>query len=449
MLRRKAKKEETAGDDLSSLPMMDLKLSAYGKDESQGVMLACKQLPGYPTAMGILGMALLARADRVLLDYSANATAVRFRVDGVWENNPPMDRPTGDAALVVLKRFFGMNPNERRAHQSGKMALMSNKVDWVLELNSQGVNAGERVLLTFDTKKPVLKTLEELGMREAMRDEFKPIINGHGVVIISAPAGHGLPTTWRIALDTADKFVRDWVSLEDERAADPEIINVTQHLIKSSSGETPYERLYQMLLKQPDVFVLPKLYDDEVVKTLLDQVTKQGKHVVTKLVANDAVDALIQVLNENRANAKELLMSITGVLNQRLVRRLCDTCRQPFAPSPQLLQKLGIPPGRVNRLFQPYILPPPDKRVDDKGNPIIPCPKCGGRGYLGRMAIFELLKVDDNMRKAVLKYIKQPDAIRQFAKQNGHLGFQEEGILAVVLGTTSLQELQRVLAPAK
>jgi type II secretory ATPase GspE/PulE/Tfp pilus assembly ATPase PilB-like protein len=135
-----------------------------------------------------------------------------------------------------------------------------------------------------------------------------------------------------------------------------------------------------------------------------------------------------------------------GSINLRLIRRLCPDCRQPFQPAPQLLQKLGIPAGRVSVLYQPYIPPPPEQRVDANGKPIeIPiCRKCGGRGYFGRAAIFELLAMNEEIRQAMLQ-TPSVDAIVPIARKNGFLTLQEEGILAVATGMTSLQELQRVL----
>ena len=433
--------------DTQLLPSFEIKPTMYSANEAQGVLIASRQLPGYPTAIGLFGAALSCRADRILIDYAANAVAVRFRVDGVWEANPPMDRPTGDAALVVIKKIMGMDPNERRLRQLGKCTLATQTIAWLTECTSAAVASGERVLVNFEPKKPLLKSLEELGMREAMREQFRAALNAHGgLMIISAPAGHGLPTTWRVGLEAADRFVRDWISLEDGEHPDGEIINVTQHLIKSAEGETPEQRLYQVMLKQPDVFVLPSLYNDDVVEKILEQVKTQDKHAVTKTVANDAVEAIIAVLSTHRKKAKELLLSISAVSNQRLMRRLCQTCRQPFTPSPQMLQKLGIPPGRVSQLYQPFVLPPPDKRIDAEGKPILPCPTCSGRGYYGQFAIFELLTVDDEVRKSVLQNAKNPAAIRQFLKTKGHLSLQEEGVLAVALGQTSLQELQRVFS---
>jgi type II secretory ATPase GspE/PulE/Tfp pilus assembly ATPase PilB-like protein len=439
----KSKKKASAEEEL---PPIDLKPTAFDKNEAQGVLIACKQLPGYPIALNILAQGMKLRADRILLDYSAQGVAVRARVDGIWEAMPAMDRPTGDAALVVIKKLWGMNPAERRAKQDGKCAATFMKGDWVLLVSSQGTQTGERVLVTIDPKKPVLKALSDLGMRDKLQEKLKGFLNGHGLVLISAPASHGLPTTWRIALESADRFMRDWQSIEIKGEADAEMININQNIFDPKAGETPEETLRKVCLKQPDVLVLPSLYNDKVVEQVLVQLNTEHKHIVTKIVANDPVEAAILLLSTYKAHAKELLESLSCVLNQRLVRKLCDSCRQTFQPTPQLLQKLGIPAGRVTQLYQPFVAPPPEQRVDAKGNPIeIPiCSKCNGRGYFGRAAVFELLEITPEMRAAILKYAKTPDAIRQYAKKSGHLTFQDEGLLAVATGLTSLQELQRI-----
>ncbi|MFO0014677.1 MAG: ATPase, T2SS/T4P/T4SS family [Planctomycetota bacterium] len=449
---RKKKQESNAATNVPGadvpLPALEIKPMGISKDEATGLIIACKQLPGYPIALVLVANAISGRADRILIDYSAQGAAVRYRVDGMWETLPAMDRVSADSALVVFKKILGLNPAERRARQDGKFGTNFKEIDWIVSFTSMGVPSGERVLFSIDRKKPVLKTLTDLGMRDGMQEQFKTMMNGNGgLVVISGPATHGLPTTWRIALENADKFVRDWVSIENKADAEPEIINVTQYCYEKGTADTPTAVFEKVRLKQPDVFVMPSLIDNEVLDALLNQITKEKKHAVTRVVANDAFDALLQILGNYPNQAKTLLKIIPGVLNQRLIRRLCDQCKQPYQPTAQLLQKLGIPPGRVNKLFNPSILPPPEQRVDAKGNPVeFPiCNRCQGRGYLGRMAIFELLTIDDTMRQAIAKYAGKPDELRKFAKTRNHLSFQEEGILACALGVTSLQEIQRLL----
>jgi type II secretory ATPase GspE/PulE/Tfp pilus assembly ATPase PilB-like protein len=450
MVFKKSKPKPAANTGEIILPPLEFKPNVGDRQQQQGLLLACRQIEQYPAAVMLIAQALQNRADQILMDYAAQGVAVRIRVDGLWEGMPAMDRPTGDAVLMVLKRLCGLNPADRRSRQNGKLPMSLNG-DWIMEFTSQGTPTGERVLMRIEPKKPMLKTLSDLGMREKMQEQVRGMLNGDkGLAIISGPPGQGLPTTWRVALEAADKFVRDFHIFEDKNVAEPELINVTQHLYDAQAGETPMTLLPSLLLKQPDVLVLPDFVNEQTVATVCKEVVKESRHAITKVVAPTAVDALIKLAVTYKNEAKNLMTLAMGVTNQRLLRRLCDKCRQPFKPAPQLLQKLGIPPGRVQTLYQPYIPPPPEQRVDAKGNPIEIeiCKQCGGRGYYGRIGVFEFLTVDDAIRAAVLK---QPTTayVSQVAKQSGHRGLQEEAILTVALGLTSLQELQRVFAPPK
>jgi type II secretory ATPase GspE/PulE/Tfp pilus assembly ATPase PilB-like protein len=447
--KSKAKKEagELAGDGELLAPPIEIKQMGVSREEAQGLTIAARQLPGYPLAMIVIVNAISGRADRIHMDFSVQGAVVRYRIDGVWETLPPMDRSSADAALVAMKKLLGLNPAERRAKQEAKFGTNFQKTDWIVSFTSVGVPNGERVLISIDTKKPVFKTLEDLGMRESMIKDFLSYMNGNkGLVIISSPPTHGLPTLWRVALENTDKFVRDFVSLEDKNDPEPEIINVTPFFYDSAT-EPPLATLSKLLLKQPDVFVMPSLVDEDVVEAIYDQVTVHSKHAITRISGTDCVDALLQVLRLYPKQAKNILKMTSAVLCGRLVRRLCDKCKQPYQPNPQLLQRLGVPAGRITKLYNPTIPPPPEQRVDANGKPIEIeiCKKCNGRGYYGRMAIFELLKLDDDLKKVVIKYVNEPDKIRAFAKQRNHLGFQEEGIAACALGHTSLQEIQKML----
>jgi type II secretory ATPase GspE/PulE/Tfp pilus assembly ATPase PilB-like protein len=122
----------------------------------------------------------------------------------------------------------------------------------------------------------------------------------------------------------------------------------------------------------------------------------------------------------------------TGALGQRLVRKLCDACKEAYAPTPEVLKQLGLPAGRVQAFYRP-----PQQREEV-------CKECGGIGYVGRTAIFELLVVGDTVRKALASRAK-PDVLRQAARKDGSRSLQEEGLLLVAKGVTSLPELMRVL----
>jgi type II secretory ATPase GspE/PulE/Tfp pilus assembly ATPase PilB-like protein len=167
----------------------------------------------------------------------------------------------------------------------------------------------------------------------------------------------------------------------------------------------------------------------------------EDKLGLISLRSKDAIDAIVRLL-AMKVPPDVLASSLKGVVYTRLIRRLCETCRQAVQPTPELLQRLGIPPGRVNVLYQErQPLQPGQQRR--RGEPEI-CPDCQGVGYKGRTGLFELLVVDDKLRQAILKQAK-PEVMRQIAKAAGNRTLQEEGVLLIALGTTSISELTRVL----
>jgi len=454
MFGKKKKKPSTTdtptfeADPNVALPPIEFKPPAGNNQEQQGVLIACRSIPQYGVAVMMVAQALNSRADQVLIDFTAQGAAIRFRVDGLWEKMPPLDRETADGMLVVLKRLTMLNPLDRKSLQKAKLPVKYRAVDWVFQFTSQGVPNGERALILIQPKKIVLNTLSDLGMRDKMQVKYKELINTKsGLFIFSGPPGHGLPTTWRVGLEAADRFMRDFHCIFDQSLDEPELINITNHTFNAAADETPMNVLKSLLLKQPDVLVFPDLFSKEVVELVCEEVADEHRFAITRTVADSAVEALLRLLATYRSSAKQLLEITCGVINQRLIRRLCSDCRQSFQPSPQLLQKLGVPPGRIQQLYQPYIPPPPEQRVDANGKPLeIPiCKKCGGRGYYGRAAVYELLVMDAELRKAILQN-PTPESVLAVARKMGFLTIQEEGILAVLTGLTSLQELQRVLS---
>ena len=186
-----------------------------------------------------------------------------------------------------------------------------------------------------------------------------------------------------------------------------------------------------IIRKDPDVLIVHELTDKGVGELVCQ--TAASKVIWTTIRSKEAVEALLRVLLL-KIPAKAFAPVVLAVVNQRLVRKLCEECKEEYAPSPELLKKLGIPKGRVDMLYRPPTLEENDK----------PCQHCDGLGYFGRTSIYEVLMVDDGLREALVRQPKL-EVLRKLAKKSGHRGLQEEGILVVVQGITSLQELTRVL----
>lgn len=446
-----AKKQKQAQVELQPwqmFPPVEMSPLISDKTAQQAHLIQVRQTPGLPVAGGQIAHAMNNRASQMLLDYTQQGVGIRYMVDGLWEAAPPMARDAGDALLVTCKLMAQLNPQDRRSAQSGKFQIKLGRDKWTATLQSQGVPSGERVLLRVEPEKIPFQNLADLGMRDKMIETYKGLLNGdEGLIVVSAPKGAGLTTSWRITVEAADKFVRDFQSIEAKSNPEPEIINVNPNLYDNENGPALTDMLRSMLLKEPDVFLLPEIPDEDTLSKVCDQLIKNNKHAFTRIVATDAVEAYAKLVHGYRGVSSKLAQVIQGVTNQRLARRLCENCKQGFQPHPALLQKLGIPAGRVNMLFQPFVPPPIEQQVDEKGRPapIPPCPKCGGRGYFGRIAIFELLQPGPQLKDAVTK-TQDLNRLRAIAKAEGHRNLQAEGVLTVARGLTSLDEMKRVFS---
>jgi type II secretory ATPase GspE/PulE/Tfp pilus assembly ATPase PilB-like protein len=235
--------------------------------------------------------------------------------------------------------------------------------------------------------------------------------------------------------------MRDFVAVEEVKKHEPDVENVDVQKYDASKGEKPEDVIKKLILKQPEAMCLPEIASGEAVSMLSKWIQDENKLGLISLRAKDAVDAILR-LQALKVPPESLAETVKGVVYTRLVRRLCESCRQGVQPSPELLQRLGIPAGRVQVLYQEK-QPPQPGQEKKRGEPEI-CPACKGLGYKGRVAIYEILVLDDKMKQGVLKQANA-ETLKKLSRAAGNRSLQEEGVLLVALGTTSLNELQRVL----
>jgi type II secretory ATPase GspE/PulE/Tfp pilus assembly ATPase PilB-like protein len=418
------------------------------KIQQQSVLIAARQNPGYVVAAGQVGHAIVSRASHLLLDFSQAACAMRYQIDGQWEQLPALPRDAGDAMLIAFKQVCQLNPADRRSMQNGKCDVKIQRDKYQLTLQSQGIPTGERVLIKIESEKIPFSTLADLGMRDTMIEQFRALLNSEGsAVVISSPKATGLSTTWQISINAADRLIRDFQSVEPESEKEPEIININPNFYGGSTGLVPSELMRKIILKEPDVFLFPTIPDDRSLQMALEQASKVQKQLIARFSASTAVEAAAKIASQFPESRKLFASTLKGVLNQRIVRRLCERCKVSYQPPPALLQRLGIPQGRVAVLYQPFVPPPIEQQVDANGKPapITPCGTCQGRGYYGRVAIFELLTPGEKFRAALLQ-TQDVGQLSKIAKEEGHRSLQAEGVLTVARGLTGLDELKRVFA---
>ena len=411
-----------------------VELKPVGEDnqKNQADLILARQSMGFVPTKNLLADSVKRRAERIMMDFDKEAVTVRYQIDGVWHEADSQERETGDEMLAVLKRISAVDPEERRKKQGGKFFAGFNGTKYSGSLVSQGTKTGERAIVQLDSGGVDFDSLADLGMRDKMEEQLKEVLGADtGFVLFSAPPAGGLTTTMLIAEKSTDRYMRDLVALQDFNNVDPVAENIESYTF--GDGVDVEKELERLIRREPNGLIMKDLVSANVVKMLCKEAA-DNKIVFGAVRAKEAVEALLRVLML-KAPAKEFAPVIQAVLNQRLTRRLCEECKEAYTPPPSLLKKLGIPAGRVEHFYRP------PEAIDPKDEP---CKACEGIGYRGRIAIFELLLINDKMREALIKQPKL-DVLRAVAKKAGHRTLQDEGIVLVVRGLTSLPEVLRVL----
>jgi type II secretory ATPase GspE/PulE/Tfp pilus assembly ATPase PilB-like protein len=424
---RKAEYEKGAAVDLMAIDADD-------ERTNQANLLTARQSPGYLLVKEMVAEMADRRADRMLLDYTQQAVMTRQMVDGVWHNGQSMDRESGDVMLAVMKVLSNLDMTERRKKQAGKFAAKYKQHSYVCPIVSQGVKTGEQVVMDLmGGQRAAFHSYEDLGLRKKLADQWAELMGrSRGLLVIAGMPEGGITTLTDVSLMETDRLLRDFFSIEEEKHREREIENIEAVTYSAAKGETPVTILPALIRKYPDVYVLRDFSDPEAAKTLITEVN-DDRLVVTTIAAKDAPEALLRML-KLKVPHREFAKTVTAVLSTRLIRKLCDECKVAYEPTPDLAKKLGLPEGKVEALYRT----PKPEEVDK------PCKVCGGLGYIGRTGLFELLVVNDQIREIL---IKQPniDLLRKATRAAGLRSFQEEGVLLIAKGVTSLAELQRVL----
>jgi type II secretory ATPase GspE/PulE/Tfp pilus assembly ATPase PilB-like protein len=398
------------------------------------------QTDAFEAAQNLLFDALWRRATEVEMLIGANDVRLAYRIDGV--GTPRADTLTRDAAvhaINLIKAVGGLDVEERRRPQQGSLTAVitgTNTQPTEIEVRTSGTTQYEKLSLRIVGEENRLR-MGDLGMSDKQLTALDEVIRmPSGLVIVSGSHGSGLTSTLYAALRNHDAFMQNLLTIEREPLMDLE--NITQNIYDSTKHEASYARQLQTVLRrEPDVVMISDCSDRETAH-LAAKAACDGKKIYMGVQARDTFDALkklVSLAGDLDTVAKALVM----LTSQRLVRKLCIACRQPYKPDLNLLKKANLPADKIDHFFRP----PPGGLVDAKGNPIL-CTNCQGSGYFGRTGVFELLQVDDGLRDLIAK--GQPvSAIRAMARKNGMLYLQEVGLQKVMDGVTSMTELLRVM----
>jgi len=427
-----------------TLPTVAL-VAAGGKDaaENEARLKAAAALPGFEEARTMLLTAVVARATTLVLDNAADTT-LRQEVDGVWGKPlvrqppksrkdkerwveaPASSRALGDAVAAALKALAGMPANVAKG--SGRFAVTVDGKPRNALLELQRSAAGEQLSIAIEAPASTFRKWADLGMDDVLADRLGRLLAAErGLILLSAPSANGLSSTFDLTVESADRLLRDFVSIEDAAQPPREIQNVKPVRFDARTGVTPAAALADSLREYPKVIVTRDVRDKAFVKELV-RLAGEGYLVIMSLKAADACEAIARVLSCG-VTPQQLGSTLLGSLSQRLVRRLCPKCREQTPPPAPLLARLKRTAEEL-----PHI-----HKASAEG-----CRLCVGSGYLGRTAAFELAS-GTTVRKAIAAGAS-PEQLRQAARADGMTPLQDAGLALVAGGTTALDEVQRALS---
>lgn len=372
-----------------------------------------------------------------LVPVSAEEYKIRYVIDGVASVGDEFDRDDALVAIKYIKAVAGLDVDERRRPQEGSFFTIrtgNDTTEW--RVITSGSRQGEQII--FDRSEEFEDmALEELGMHADQIETMQKIVEmPAGVVLISGEGGSGLTTTLYGLVRKHDAFIKNIYSLEKDVICD--LDNVTQAEMDDSAGAPSHARQLQSVLhSDPDVVMVDLCDDPDMAKLAAKSAKLDNKKFYMGIMATDmfnALDKWVKFVGDKKLAAEQL----QAITSQRLVRVLCETCREAYIPDANMIKKLNLSAGKVKHLYRP----PSETFYDKKGNPIL-CEDCKGAGYLGRTAIYEIALLSNDIKKLIASGAPMSEIKTQFRKEK-ILYLQEQALRAVIAGKTSIKEVLRV-----
>ena len=376
--------------------------------------------------------AILRRAESVRLDPKGPAMMVRLMVDGVPYPSAKLPKTQGAALVQMAKLLAGLDIKDRKP-QSGGMKADHDGVPYEVGVQSAPVPAeqAERMTIRLENLKTRPERPDDLGLGQPLREKIRDLAARKGLLLCCGPPGSGLTATTFGVLRSLDPYTSTIFSMG--AVGDRKLIAIMPFEWDRADGlETALTKVHR---KEAETVYLDPLRDGETLKKLLafaDQLA-----IIAEFPAKDTVGGIGQLM-QWAGGGEPLAEGLRGLISVKLIRKLCDKCKQVFRPNPKVIEKLGLPPETVS-LYRP---PKPPAAGTPEAEGFIPCEKCGGLGYFGRTAVFELLEITTGMQ-AILKGQPTPALIRQQIKTDQMQTFQKEALRLVSEGVTSMEEVQR------
>jgi type IV pilus assembly protein PilB len=368
--------------------------------------------------------AIREKASDIHLEPFEDEFKVRYRIDGVLYEMDPVDKSLAMAIVSRVKVMSKLDIAERRVPQDGRIELTLSGAPVDLRVAVLPTMFGESVVMRILDRGNVQLSLDRIGLREDDLEHVRTLINKpNGIVVVTGPTGSGKTTTLYAALNELNQ--PDTKILTAEDPVEYDIAGMVQCQVNTEQELTFAKLLRSFLRQDPDIILVGEIRDLETAQIAI-QASLTGHLVFTTLHTNDAPSSVLRLMDLG-VETFLLTATVEAIVAQRLVRRICQKCKESFTPSEEQVMELGLRPEDIGgRQF-----------FRGRG-----CDACMKSGYKGRLALFEILTMDDTLRELVMAQANTA-VLRAEARKRGMRTLRESGLLSIYDGQTTIDEVVR------
>jgi len=394
-------------------------------DEETSTEAAATKAPVIRFVDLLLSHAVKCRASDIHIEPQERSMSIRMRVDGILRDMVPPARKMQAAVVTRIKILSKMDIAERRLPQDGRFKMKASERDIDVRVSVIPTIYGEKVVMRILDASAVNHDINQLGLEPQLLKEFKTILSQpHGIIVVTGPTGSGKSTTLYSVLNFLRDPTKNITTVEDP--VEYRLAGINQIQVKPEIDLDFASCLRAILRQDPDIILVGEIRDKETVEIAI-QASLTGHLVLSTFHTNDAPSAISRLLYMG-VEPYLLAPTLNLVVAQRLVRKICDRCKQPINVNEEVLKRLKIDPKQAaDATF-----------YHGQG-----CKACGGSGYLGRLPIFEFLVIDNDIREKITARASESQ-IRTASRDKGYGGLLDSGVSKLLQGLTTAEEVLRV-----
>ena len=442
--KNKNKQHEGSDDEIDDVEDVDFVLfqgAINGKEANLNANARLAQA-GLIPAKEIITDAISRRCEQLRIEPKGERAVVQLMIDGVAHSGGRLSKPQGHAITQMMKLLSGLDVQQRQRSQSGGLRAELAGTKFVLQVQTTPLQSGgERLAVKIRNLALAPQSPEDVGFSPELKDRVRELTSERrGIFLVCGGPGSGVSTTTFGVLRCLDAYQYTVFTVGDTQGW--ELPNLT--LGDRNDGENIDAFFERLIRSEADIIYVDPPRNAETARLLLKLQSRTT--FVTEFPAPDAINGILQfakLAGDDRAASEGLV----AAMSQRLIRTLCKDCRLAYRPNPKILAKIGLPP-ETKTLYRAPVAAQADPEKPGEAVESVPCDTCGGTGYLGRTAMFELVEMTDAIRELVAAG-KGAAELKAVSRKENKITLQQEGLKLVIEGKTSLEELQRVFQPKK